>query len=804
MFRNNIKIAIRSFLKQKGYSFINLTGLAIGLAACMFILLWVQDELSYDKFHEKADRIYIIGLDAKLGNQDVKVGSTPPPMAFAITEEFEGVRQATRYDGNGQTIVKYEDKIFNEEDFFFADSTFFKIFTFPMVAGDPSTALDRPFTVVITREMREKYFGDEDPIGKILRINGEEDFEITGICENPPHHSLIRFDFLASYNTRGQPQDYEWGSNNVQTFVLLEEGVSPDMINDQFPNLLEKYFGPIINAVMNITLQEFYEGGNRYYYYLEPLTDLHLRSSFTERFEGSTDTIYVYILSVIALFILLIACINFINLTTARSSIRAREVGIKKVVGSSRKKLIQQFLTESMIMSILSMIIAVIIVESLLPQFNNLAEKELEVGYLTNPVIIPSLIGLTLFVGFIAGSYSAFFQSSVNILSVLKSKFTHTMKSGVLRNILVVFQFSISVFLIVCTLVVFSQIKYVRNMDLGFDKDRILVVERFNAVGDQQQTFKEELLRDPLLDRVSVSYNVPGRGFSGNGILKEGGKDSEVHILSRWWADYDLLETLGLIMVDGRYYSEQFSTDSNAIIINQTSINSLELEDPLNQRLIEPSDTNFFRPIIGIVKDFNFQSAHNPIRPMSLELLRRGMTGQYLLIRVQAGNMQKCLLTIRNLWNKMVVDQPFEYFFLGEEFDEAYGSERRLGSIYTIFATLAIFIACLGLFGMASYTTEQKTKDIGIRKAMGATARRIVLLLVRDFNKWVLLANVFAIPVAIWLMKNWLENFAFRINIGIWRFVFAALITLIIAIITVSYQSVRAAVKNPADSLRYE
>ena len=804
MFRYNLKIALRAFLKQKGYSFINVTGLAIGLTACMFILLWVQDELTYDKFHEKFDRIYIVGLDIKLGNQDLKAGSTPSPMVFALTEEFEGIEQAARYEGAGQTIVKYEEKVFTEERFAFVDSTFFEIFTFPFVSGDPNTALDRPHTIVITEEIKEKYFGDEDPMGKMLKVNGEQDYEIAGVCETPPPQSSIEFDFLCSLTSSGRPDPDEWGSNRLQTWVLLEEGITPDKINDQFPGLLDKYFGPIINAIMNISLAEFYEAGNRFYYYLEPFADIHLHSSFTERIESATDMTYVYVLSIIALFILFIACINFVNLTTARSSIRAKEVGIKKVVGSSRQRLIQQFLTESMILSLLSMILAVVLVELLIGKFNNLSEKSLTVDYFGNPIIIPSLVILTLFVGLIAGSYAAFFQSSVNVLSVLKGKFSHAMKSGVLRNILVIFQFTISIFLIICTLTVFSQISFIRNMDLGFDKNNILVIERFGAVGDQQQLFKQELLNDPLIQNVSISVNVPRQGFSGNGILKEGGKDSEIHILSRWWGDYDLLETMGFSMAEGRFYSDEFPTDSNAIIINQASINSLELDDPLNQRLIEPSDSVRPRPIIGIVKDFHFQSAHNPIRPLSLELMRRGQTGRFLLIRVQPKNFQASLRKVEELWKEMVTDQPFEYFFLEDELDEVYSGERRLGIIYSIFSILAIFIACLGLFGMASFTTEQKTKDIGIRKSMGATATSIVILLTREFNKWVLAANIIAWPLAFFLMKNWLENFAYRIDQGIYRFVLAAVLTLIIAILTVSFQSIRAAIKNPADSLRYE
>jgi len=516
MFRNNFQIAIRIFFRQKGYSFINVFGLAVGLAACIFILLWVQDELSYDKFHTHAERIYLVGLDARLGNQEFKAGATPPPMAYALMDEFTGIDKATRFYNTPRRVIKYGDKIFTEREFYYADSTFFDIFSFDMLHGDRQSALDEPNSIVIARGMKEKYFGNDDPMGEVLRVGNDQDYRITGVCEDPPFNSHICFDFLASFSSLGERQNFNWGSNFLQTYILLGDNTSEEEINGQFPNLLEVHFGPIINAIMNISLEEFYEAGNRYYYFLEPLLDIHLHSELTERFEGSSDIVYVYVLSLIAVFILLIACINFVNLTTARSSLRAKEVGIKKILGSQRRHLIYQFLLESVILGVISMLLSVLIVELLLPSFNNLAEKNLTTLYLGNPLLLPSMILLSMFVGLVAGSYAAFFQSSVSILSVLKGVFAHTMKSGMIRNILVVFQFTISIFLIICTMTVMIQIRYVQNMDIGFNKEQVLIMERFGALGSQQQVFKDEVLKLPDVSSASIGDNFPGRNFSGN------------------------------------------------------------------------------------------------------------------------------------------------------------------------------------------------------------------------------------------------------------------------------------------------
>ena len=664
MFRKNLQIALRIMIRQKGYSFINIFGLALGLAACVFILLWVQDELSYDKFHEKADRIYLVGLDIKLGTQEGKGASSPSPMAYALMEEFTGIEKAARLYKTPGRVIKYENRIFTEESFYFTDSTFFDIFSFTLLQGNPKSALDEPYSIVITREMKEKYFGDKDPLGEVLRIGGSQDFQITGVCENVPHQSHFRFDFLTPFSSMEDTQQYEWGSNFVRTYVLLNENTSEEEVNKQFPNLLEVHFGPIVNAIMNISLEEFYEAGSRYYYFLEPILDIHLRSSMTERSEGSSKIIYVYVLSLVAIFILIIACINFINLTTARSALRAKEVGVKKVLGSNRGQLISQFLIESVILSFISMIVSILIVELLLGSFNNLTEKNLILGYLSNPLILPSLIFLSLFAGFAAGSYAAFFQSSVSILSVLKGVFTHTMKSGMIRNILVVFQFFISIFLIICTITVMLQIRYIQSMDIGFDKEQVLVIDRFGVLGSQQLVYKEEALRQSDILIASITGNIPGRSFSGNGILVEGSKETDVHILFRFIADNDLPETIGISMAEGRFFSKEFGMDTSAFILNQEAVSSLGLDDPFNQYLIEPSDLVVRKPIIGIVKDFHFQSAHNPVRPMSIELLSENNYGRYLLLRVQTEDTRAIISTLSKLWNEMSTDQPFEYFFL--------------------------------------------------------------------------------------------------------------------------------------------
>ncbi|MDF1576286.1 MAG: ABC transporter permease [Bacteroidales bacterium] len=804
MFRKNLQIAFHIMIRQKGYSLINIFGLAVGLASCIFILLWIQDELSFDKFHEKADRICLVGLDAKLGNQEFKGGASPPPMADALREGFTGIESAARLYKTPDRLVKYENRIFTEDNFYYTDSTFFHIFSFPLLQGDPESALDEPYSVVITREMKEKYFGDREALGEVLRIGGSQDYQITGICENVSRQSHFRFDFLTPFSSLTETDHFNWGSNFVGTYVLLHEKSSAEEINRQFPKLLEKHFGPIIQAAMNISLQEFYEAGNRYSYFLEPLVDIHLRSSMTMKPEGSSDIIYVYVLSLIALFILIIACINFINLSTARSALRAKEVGIKKVLGSGRRQLISQFLVESVILCFISMLVAILLVELLLPSFNQLTEKNLDLGLLSNPLILPALILLSLFTGFAAGSYAAFFQSSVDIISVLKGAFSHKMRSGLIRNLLVFFQFSISIALIICTLTVINQIRFVQNMDTGFDKEQIIVIERFDVLGSQQLVYKEEALRYSEILAASITENVPGGDFSGNGILVDGSKSTDIHILNRFYADYDLPETLGISMAEGRFFSKENATDSTAIIVNQEAVRSMDLADPLNKYLLEPSVHEVKKPVIGIVKDFNFQSAHKPIQPMAIELRENSDPGQFLVLRIQAENKQEIISRLSILWDKLSTDQPFEYFFLDEEFDRAYRQETKLRSVYLIFSILAILIACLGLYGLASFTTERKTKNIGIRKAMGASTKGIIARLSLEFNKWVLISNLIAWPAAYFLMKNWLENFAFRISLGLWPFLLAALFALMIASLTVLYQAYRASLKNPIESLRFE
>lgn len=802
--RNNLQIARRILVRQKAYSLINIFGLALGLAACIFILLWVQDELDYDRFHEKADRIYLVGLDAKLGTQDIRGATSAPPLASALRQEFTGIENAARLYKTNDKLVKNGDRIFTENNFYYTDSTFFDIFSFTLVQGNPESALVEPYSLVITREMKEKYFGDQEALGKVLRIDGDQDYRITGICENVPQASHIQFDFLTPFSSIAERSHFDWGSNFVRTYVLLDEKASPEAIGKQFPSLLEKHFGPIINEVMNISLQEFYEAGNRYTYFLEPLLDIHLRSSLKEKPEGSSDIIYVYVLSLIALFILIIACINFINLTTARSAVRAKEVGIKKVLGSGRRPLISQFLFESVILCFMAMMVAILLVELLLPAFNKLTDKQLALEFLSNPYTLPTLIILSLFTGLAAGGYAAFFQSSVNIVSVLKGTFALKMKSGAIRNLLVVFQFSISIALIICTLFVISQIRYIQNMDMGFDKEQVLVIDRFDVLGSQQRVFKGEALRHSDILAGSITGNLPGGDFSGNGIQVDGSTSTDIHILNRFYADYDLPATLGISIAEGRYFSRENATDSSAIIINQEAVRSLNLEDPLNQYLLEPSLHEIKRTVVGIVKDFNYQSAHNPIRPMAIELNSDSSPGRFLLLRIWNEDARKTISSLNTLWNKLSRDQPFEYFYLDEEFDRAYRQETKLRSVYLIFSIIAILIACLGLYGLASFTAERKTKNIGIRKAMGASTSGIVYQLSLEFNKWVLLGNLIAWPAAFFLIKNWLENFAFRINLGLWPFLVASLFALMIATLTVLYQAYRASLKNPVESLRFE
>jgi putative ABC transport system permease protein len=808
MIKNFILTSLRSMLRHKGFSFINIVGLAIGLAACIIIMLFIVDELSYDRFHEKSDRIYRITVIGAFGDNDFAMTHTPAPLAKTFLDEFPEVEHVTRLMGASNRLISYEEKSFIEERFFFADSSVFDVFTIPFIAGDPKTALNRPKTIVITETMAKKYFGDEDPIGKTLRVDDNaQNYLVTGVCQDLPHNSHFRFDFLASIITTEWSRSQSWFMQNGQTYLALRENADPADLEAKFPDMLERHLGPQLQQFLGVSIQEFEDSGQSYGYYLQAITDIHLHSRLDGEFETNSDISYVYLFSVIAIFILLIACINFMNLTTAKSALRAKEVGVRKVLGSQRGTLIRQFLGESLVYSILAMIFALIIAEIALPFFNQLTGKYLTLNLTGNWYYLPVFVVFILITSLLAGSYPAFYLSAFQPLHVLKGqKVRQNGKSG-LRTLLVLFQFSISIILLIATFVVYQQLKFIQDKNLGFDKEHLLVIKRAYALGDQKVSFKNELLQNPNILRASYTIDLPGEGFGSTTHGLEGRPNEEFFMVIMMYGDYDMAKTLGLEMAYGRYYDKEYATDTAAVVINQAAARAFGISEPYNERIIRqalpPNPHQAFR-IIGVVEDFHFESLHLNVRPLAIYLRPEREWFNRMAIRIRGDEMAATIQFVENKWNETVHGQPFEYSFMDNTLEKLYRNDNRTRIIYSVFSILAVFVASLGLLGLAAFTTENRTKEIGIRKAHGASVGSIVMMLSKEFTRWVLLANIIAWPVAYFLMDNWLHNFAFRINMPLFSFVAAGLLALVIAIITVSSLAYKAANANPVEALKYE
>jgi len=807
MFENYLKIAARNLLRHKGYSFINAAGLMIGMACCLLILLYVQDELSYDRYHEHADRIYRVDGAFRMGGNDFDTATISAPVAEVLVRDFPEVVDAARFRGRGSFIIQYEDRNFREQRIIFADSTLFNLFTIPFIEGNPKTALAAPNTIVLNRTMAEKYFGSGSALGKSLRLDNRDDYTVTGVFEDMPHNSHFRFDFFASLCSIEESREQTWFSNNFNTYLLLHEEADPAALEAKFPALLRQYMGAEAERVFGVPYEDFLKAGDiRAGFSLQKLTDIHLKSDLIAELGQNNDIKYVYIFSAIAFFILVIASINFINLSTARSSGRAREVGIRKVLGSYRRQLITQFLTESMIMSIIALVGALVLVAIALPYFNNLANKEMLMSSLFGGSMTASMIIIVLLVGILAGLYPALYISAFKPVSILKGSRGSGGGKGLLRSGLVVFQFAASIILIIGTIVVLNQLNYVQNKKLGYDKNQVLILDNAYLLSGRIETFKNELVTDARIENATISGYLPiPSNRNSTAVFPEGRfDDSQSTSLQCWNVDVDYVKTMGMNILAGRDFSEELASDSTAVIINQETIKQFGWDDPLGKRVSRfmntQGDVETFT-VIGVVEDFHFESLRNTITPLILFLApSRGN----ISFRVQAADIPGVINLIRETWNKFLPGQPFEYSFLNERFDELYRTEQRLSKIFSIFAGLAIFIACLGLLGLASYMAEQRTKEIGIRKVLGASIGNIIFMMSREFTKWVVLANIFAWPAAWYIMNRWLEDFAYRVGIGWSTFLLAGVLALLFALVTVSYQAVRAARTNPADSIRYE
>ncbi len=803
MLKNYIKIAFRNFWRNKSFSAINILGLSIGISVCFVILLFVQDELSYDRFNLHANRIVRVVFKASINGGKIFEANVMPPTAQTLKNDYPEVEEATRLKTAGNPKVTYAGKTFKDGSFAFVDPNFFKVFTLPLIKGDVKTALQQTNTVVITEEMARKYFGGEEPIGKILDLNNHELYKVTGVMAAIPSNSHFHFDLFGSMQSLPDSKNPSWMTSGFFTYLLLKQNYNYKNLEAKLPGMVEKYMGPQIAQSMGMSLSAFRTKGNNLGFALQPLTDIHLHSHSNFELDAGGDVKYVYIFGAIAVFVLLIACINFINLSTASASKRAKEVGVRKVMGSDKFELVKQFMLESVLLTFIALFISVLTIQLALPFFNELSGKNLNLGFTLKPWL--ALLSLGLAVGVLAGIYPAFFLSSFKPVAIIKGKLGTGNTSSVLRSGLVVFQFFISVSLIVGTIVVYQQMQFIRNKKLGYQKEQLLVLPNSYALGKNEKIFKEEMLKDPRIVNATVSsYKPVGPSNNNNSLAYPEGRENQIMKTLEYLVDEQYLPTLGIELAAGRNFSKAFATDSSKMIINETAAKAFGWgNNAVGQRITRQNSSrgkNFTYTIIGVVKDFNFKSLHEPVTPLLMVL----QPEWGLIFKVKTGDISGLIAAMKQQWAKFNVEEPFTYAFMDELYNKTYSAEEKTGTILNIFTALTILVACLGLFGLAIYTTEQRTKEIGIRKVLGASVFQVTHMLSKDFLKLVLIACVIAFPLSYWAMHNWLQDFAYRISISWWVFALAALIALFIALATVSFQAVKAALANPVKSLRRE
>ncbi len=812
MISNIIKTALRNLHRYFGYSFINVLGLAIGLASSIFIFLYVVNELSYDRFHEKSDRIYRAWILGNMPGTEMRHAVTSPPMMEAMLNDYPEVESAVRLYQAGDILVRKGDRKFyeTENDFLFADSSFFDVFSFRLLKGDPKICLKEPRSLVLTEDYARKYFGDEDPMDQTLRIEQDTVFyTVTGVMENVPANSHIQFDMLGSMGTIRRSRSTNWVNHAFYTYLILVPGTNPAEFETRMQDMVIKYVGPLVEQFMGVDLEQFAAAGNSYGYRVQPITDIHLHSNLQYELEPGGNPMYVYIFLVIGILILVIACINFMNLATARSTTRAREVGLRKVVGSSRGLLIAQFLAESVILSIIALIIAIVLVYLLMPAYNNLIHLHIGFDIFSNPWTIPALLVFAVVVGLLAGSYPAFVLASFRPVAVLKADIKGGSSKSYLRSLLIVLQFTVSIVILLGTLVVNRQLTYMQKRDPGFDKENVLLVHRADALGDKMDAFKNEIAQHSNVLEVSNSTHVPSYSYWENAHWLEGRDPGDIFTISTSFATYDYDRVLGLELVEGRFFRRDMPTDSFGVVVNQATIRTFDIKDPLNTRFYEPGENgqiNRYFNIIGVVKDFNFQSMHEEVHPVAIHFMR-GNYGGVVTVKLGNGNVNETVEFVNRVWEEFEPDYPFEYTWLEDDFGRLFETERRTGSILLVFSILSVFISCLGLLGLISYTTSQRTKEIGIRKTMGASVNIVMLLLSRETVRLLGIATLLSVP-AYFGIRAWLHNFAFHIpfNPAVYAvfLVLVAVFIFLIALATVSYTSYMAAIINPAHSLRVE
>ncbi|MBL7849343.1 MAG: ABC transporter permease [Cyclobacteriaceae bacterium] len=807
MLVNYLTIAWRILMRQKIYSTINVLGLTTGITASLLILVYVADELSYDRFLEGSERIYRVNFNGKLQDTDLNTVEVGLPMAEALQKEVSGIEAVTRVDKWMTCPVRYEDRAFTEMNFLLADSNFFSFFGYKLLVGNPTDALRGAGKIVISETAARRYFdyqgpGELSPLGKLLVIGSEGAIlaEVTGIAEDPPHNTHLHYDFLMSLPTSGYSNNPVWLNFEVYTYVKLLAGTPVANVQSTMDGFITKYCAREIQQFLNVSLDQFLQTGGRLSFAVQPLHDIHLTSHYPDELEPNGNIEYVYLFGAIALFIVVLACINFMNLSTARSANRAKEIGVRKTVGAMRSRLMGQFFTESFLYCVIAVALAFGLVHVLLTPFNLLSGKNLTVDMLYQPVLLAGYLGLALFVGLLSGSYPALYLTSFQPVDVLKGRLRAGSRNSRVRNGLVIFQFCVSIALIISSMMVYLQLTYLQQQDVGFRKENVVGLMHTMNLGNQAEAFKQEVLKYPEFVAASYSSRLPPNVDWGSTFRTESGEEN--YPMSVITVDHDHLKTLGLTMVQGRFFSPDFISDTTAVVINETAARQFGFGEPVGSRIRYTGNDNFKMTVIGVVKDFNFETLKSTIRPMVM-FLQTGANWD-IAVRLAEGNPAPKIEKLGEIWKQFAPNSPYEYSFIDQNFDLKFRAEERLGYVILTFTALAIFIACLGLLGLATFTAEQRSKEISIRKVFGATLTSIVILLSKDFVRLIVLAMVIAVPITWYGITRWLEGFAYRISFSFPLVIGAGVVAILVALFTVSYQAIKAALENPVKSLKSE
>lgn len=798
MIKHYLITALRNISRHRGYSIINMLGLTIGMAAFILILLYVRFQLSYDNFHEKSDRIYRVCLEGEISGEYLHAAVVSAPVGPAMAQKFPEVEAFCRLDKSSESIFfRYGEKALYEEGMLYADSSFFQVFSFRLLRGNPQTALSEPFSLVLSEQMAQRYFGDVDPLGKTIRMNNQHDFRITGVVENAPRNSHFSYEMIGSYTSLislyGTRYMESWGSFGTSTYVVLSPEAAPQRVDERLPGLMQENMKEVFES-LQITINP----------YLQAITQIHLHSDLVAEIQPTGNMAYVRIFGAVGLFILLIACINYMNLATARSGKRAREVGLRRVVGGNRSQLVQQFLGESVMLSLFALLGALVLVDLFLPSFNDMMDLQLNLDFSQQPVLIPLLLLVVLVVGLVSGSYPAFYLSGFQPIMAIRGARGQRNQLKGLRNGLVVVQFAISVFLMICTGVVYNQLNFIQSKKLGFKKENVMVIPvRGEAMSRNYPMIRNEMQQLSAVVSVAGSSGIPGSGIDGSGYYPEGSDMSHAWIMYNYRTDYHWGETMGLDLLEGRWPSEAYGTDSSAILINQALARKLNWDEPLGKKIFEVAGAEP-QPltVVGMVRDFHIQSLRSQVEPMLLRYHSHEFN--YILLRLQAGDLEANIAAVEKKWNQIQAGIPLDFFFLEQNIRQMYQQEVLMGRVFVVFTLIALFIACLGLFGLASFVAEQRTREIGIRKVLGATASGLVIRLNGEFLIWIVVGNLVAIPAAWLVMKYWLESFAYRTEVHLWVILSASLLSSVIALVTVTFQSLRASHANPVEAIKYE